>query len=110
MPAVLTTGSVIQCPHGGALQLVTSNVTFECGDGFALVESDVHPVVGCPFVLPGPKPSPCVKVTWSAGSLVLDADGVRVLTEASVGLCASAEGAPQGPAMVANTQRDVSDG
>ncbi|MFO0608227.1 MAG: hypothetical protein U0324_33990 [Polyangiales bacterium] len=106
---LLTVASVLTCPHGGALALATSNVSLECGDGFALVESDVHAVVGCPFTLPGPKASPCVKVSWSGGSASLDADGVAVLTRASVGRCESAEGAPQGSALVVSTQGDVTD-
>jgi hypothetical protein len=106
---LLTTASVIQCPHGGAAQLVTTNTTLDIDGAMALVETDVHPVVGCPFVLPGPKPSPCVTLTWTAGSKNVDADGVPVLTTASVGLCKSPEGAPQGLAVVASTQTDVSD-
>ena len=54
----------------------------------ALVETDVHPVAGLPFVLPGPKPSPCITIAWSIGSRNVDADGVcPSLTTASVGLC-----------------------
>lgn len=106
---ILTTASVIQCPHGGSARLVTSNTSLEIGGAMALVETDVPPVAGCPFVLPGPKPSPCVTISWSGGSRNVDADGVPVLTTASVGLCKSAEGAPQGPAVVASTQTDVAD-
>jgi hypothetical protein len=106
---ILTTQSVIQCPHGGMAQLVTTNTSIALASGQALVETDVHPVLGCPFVLPGPKPSPCVKITWTGGSKSIEADGVPVLTTASVGLCASPEGAPQGTALIVKTQTDVAD-
>jgi hypothetical protein len=89
--------STLTCPHGGSVSLTTSNVALECGDGFALVESDVHFVVGCTFIPPGSKPSLCVKVTWSGGSASLDADGVAVLTRASVGHCESSVGDPGPP-------------
>lgn len=110
MPPVLTTAAELRCPHGGAVALVTANETFFCDEHAALVETDVHAVIGCPFVLPGPKPSPCVRVTWGGGSADLDADGVPVLTAASVGTCHSAEGVAQGPALVVATQADVIEG
>ncbi len=109
MPEVLTVASTLTCPHGGSVTLTTSNATLECGDGFPLVESDAHFVVDCTFIPPGSKPSPCVEVTRSGGSASLDADGVPVLTRASVGLCESAEGVPQGPAVLLVTQEDVAD-
>ncbi len=89
--------------------MITSNVTFEAAGAMALVVTDVHPVLGCPFTLPGPKPSPCVKITWMQGSPNTDADGVPVLTMASVGLCASPEGVPQGAPIMVSTQFDVDD-
>ncbi len=109
MALVLTTESVVTCPHGGRAQLVTVNVTFEAAGAMALVVTDVYPVLGCPFTLPGPKPSPCVKISWVQGSPNTDADGVPVLTTESVGLCASPEGAPQGSPVVVSTQLDVDD-
>jgi hypothetical protein len=106
---ILTVDSVIQCPHGGQAQLVTSNTDFAVPDALALVETDVLPVIGCPFMLPGPTPSPCVQISWSNGSRNIDADGTPVLTTASVGLCAGPTGAPQGAAVVVSHQMDVED-
>ena len=111
MPHLLTTASTLLCPHGGRVQATTSNTIATAPDAsaFVLVESDVHAVVGCPFVLPGPKPSPCVRVEWTGGSATCDVDGVPALTAASVGQCKSPEGAPQGAAVVVATQTVVAD-
>ncbi len=107
---LLNVQSVVRCPHGGEAVLVTRNTTLRLPDALCLVEDDVFAVVGCPFVLPGPTPSPCVKVTWKGGSATVRVDGAAVLTTDSVGLCESAAGAPQGVAVVASHQRVVADG
>jgi hypothetical protein len=101
---ILNTASTIMCPHGGQAQLFTSNTrVFACGSP-ALLETDVHPVVGCPFTLPGPKPSPCVRIEWSAGASRVKVTGVPVLVRSSLGNCFSPEGALQGIAVIVNTQ------
>ena len=104
---LLTTQSQIQCPHGGMVTLVTSNVAVTAGGGQVLLESDVHPVAGCPFTI-GPKPSPCVRVEWTAGAARSTVGGVKPLVQSSIGLCYSPESAPQGVALVVNTQTKAS--
>jgi hypothetical protein len=101
--AILTIASTILCMHGGSVILTTSNTKLLIDNVPALVESDVHSVVGCPFTLPGPKYSPCVKVEWSGGAKAT-ANGAKVLVMSSIGKCTSAEGATQGVAMIVNTQ------
>jgi hypothetical protein len=59
------------------------------------------------FTLPGPKPSPCVRIEWTAGASQVTVTGTKVLNQSSVGKCYSAEGAVQGVAMIANTQIQV---
>ncbi len=98
----LTLASVIQCPHGGMAVLSTGNTRVKANRAFALVESDVSTVVACPFTI-GPKPSPCVRIQWSAGAPKIKM-GAAVLTQQSIGICYSPEGAPQGVAVIANTQ------
>ena len=105
MPApICTTASVIQCPHGGQASLLTSDTQLRIEGAFALLETDVHPVAGCPFTLPGPKPSPCLSIRWSAGATQTKVRGVPVLLQTSVGVCYSAEQAPQGVALVTQVQ------
>ena len=105
MPApILTTASTLLCPHGGSVVLRTSNVDAKIQGAPALLLTDVHSVVGCPFTLPGPKPSPCVNVRWLVGAMQTNVRGTPVLLQTSVGLCFSAEQLPQGPPIVLQVQ------
>lgn len=101
---ILTTTSTLLCPHGGSVILVTSNVDMIIQGAPALLLTDVHPVAGCPFTI-GPKYSPCLTVRWLVGATQTNVRGVPVLLQNSVGLCYSAEQAPQGPAIVAQVQQ-----
>jgi hypothetical protein len=104
---ILTVGSTIMCLHGGQAILTTANSKLLVDNLPALLESDVHAVAGCPFQIPfgtGTKPSPCVRIEWSAGSVRVAVNGAGVLVRTSVGKCFSPEGAPQGLAVIANTQ------
>jgi hypothetical protein len=105
MPFYLTTASQVMCPHGGQVTLFTSNAKTTAAGSPILLESDQHIVAGCAFTI-GPKPSPCLRVTWSAGS-VKTTSGAAPLTQSSIGICYSPEGAPQGVAIVVNTQTQV---
>ncbi len=104
---VLTTASAVMCTHGGQATLFTSNSKVLAQGAPALLETDVHPVAGCPFTV-GPKYSPCVRIEWSAGSKQVTVGGTPVLTRSSIGKCFGAEGAVQGVATVVNTQPKVS--
>lgn len=104
---ILTTASSIQCMHGGSATLFTSNTRLLVDNLPALLETDIHPVVGCPFTV-GTKYQPCVRIQWSAGSTKATVNGVAVLVRSSIGQCYSAEGAVQGMAIVGNTQTKVS--
>ena len=104
---VLTTASTVKCTHGGQVTLLTSNSKVLARGAPVLLETDVHPVVGCPFTV-GPKYSPCVRIEWSAGSQQMSVGGTPVLTRSSVGKCYGAEGAVQGVATVVNTQPKAS--
>ncbi|HEX8180458.1 MAG TPA: hypothetical protein VF525_13005 [Pyrinomonadaceae bacterium] len=101
---VLTTTSSIMCPHGGQAVLVTSNTKLMLGGAPALLETDTFPVAGCSFTLPGPKPSPCVQIRWSAGAAEMSVAGAKVLITSSIGQCSSGEGAMQGIAIVNPSQ------
>lgn len=103
--AVLTVASTIQCPHGGMAILSTGNAKVKAEGAFALLESDISTVAGCPFTI-GPKYSPCVRIEWSAGAVKVKA-GDAVLVASSIGLCYSPESAPQGVAIISNAQTKV---
>jgi hypothetical protein len=108
MPRNLTTASTIQCPHLGVGLVLPKNTKVSIDGNPLLLETDVHLVLGCTFTLPGPKPSPCIKIEWSAGASKVKINGVKVLTETSVGKCTNAEQAPQGTAIVQPNQLKVS--
>jgi hypothetical protein len=104
---VLTTASTVQCPHGGQASLSTANAKASTTAGKILLESDIHTVAGCAFMI-GTKPSPCLRIEWKAGASKVKANSTGVLVESSVGLCYSPEGAPQGPATIVMADQKVS--
>ena len=105
---ILDAGCTMQCPHGARVSVVTSNSVVKVGGNYAILVSDTMTIAGCPFTLPGPKPSPCVSIQWSAEAQHVKVSGTAVLLQTSVGLCKSPEGAPQGPVLVSGVQTKVS--
>lgn len=99
----LTTASTIICTHGGQAILSTTNSNVLADGSPVLLETDIHPVVGCPFTV-GPKYSPCVRIEWAAGTTQTDIQGTAGLIRSSIGKCINAEGAPQGIATIVITQ------
>ncbi len=101
---ILDMGCTIQCPHGAKVTVVTTNAKVKVGGNFAVLATDTMTIAGCPFTLPGLKPSPCITIQWSGPAQKVKVTGTPVLLQTSVGLCKSPEGAPQGPAIVAGVQ------
>lgn len=107
MARTLTTSATLQCPHGGSVSITSSN-TSSTADGSAVATfADTFTVSGCAFTLPGPKPSPCVRVQWIVPDVQVRTGGQPTLSAASVGLCLSADSIPQGPVSVVSTQTKV---
>lgn len=102
MIPILTTTSTVMCPHGGLAQLITSNTEALIDGAPALLQTDVHPIVGCPFTPVAY--SPCVTIRWVTGATQTQIRGVPVLLQNSVGLCLNAAQAPQGTALVVQVQ------
>lgn len=100
---ILTTSSQVKCTHGGTAILTTANTRLTVDNMPALLESDVHSVVGCPFTV-GTKYSPCIRIEWSAGAAKMSSNETKVLVRSSIGKCYNAEGAPQGVAIISSTQ------
>lgn len=103
----LNQASTLMCPHGGTLVATPSNPTIGFGRAPVVTQSDPFTIVGCPFTLPGPTPSPCVRVQWTVPDTRVRVNGSPTLSQSSVGLCLSAAGAPQGTVIVASTQANV---
>jgi hypothetical protein len=104
---IMDVGCTVQCPHGGKASIVTANSVVKVGGGYAVLKTDTMTIAGCAFTLPGPKPSPCVSIEWNGEAQKVKVNGTAVLLQTSVGLCKSAEGTPQGPAVVAGVQAKV---
>lgn len=103
---ILTTNSTLMCPHGGSVNLKTSNVDMKIQDAPALLVTDIHTVTGCPFMI-GNTSSPCVTIRWSVGATQTNVHGTAVLLKNSVGLCYSAAQAPQGKPTISQVQSDA---
>lgn len=107
MPALLTSTSVMMCPHGGTVQPITSNTRVSAGGDFVLRQSDTFVIAGCPFCI-GPSPHPCVQVQWVEAAAQSQAVSDFTLTEESIGLCVAADQAAQGMVLISFTQPQVS--
>ena len=104
--ASVTAASTLMCPHGGQVTITPSNTRAKAGGAPIATVSDTFVVAGCPFTLPGPTPSPCVRMQWIVPGLRVRA-GSQALDAGSVGLCLAATGAPQGPVSIQATQPRV---
>lgn len=104
----LTTAAVMMCPHGGAVQVISANTRAKAGGVPLALATDTYLVAGCAFTLPGPVPSPCITVRWLVPDMRCKVSSSQTLSLSSVGLCYSAQQAPQGPVVIVNTQAKVS--
>jgi ABC-type amino acid transport system permease subunit len=84
-------------------QLLTSNTEALIDGAPALLQTDVHPVVGCPFTPVAY--SPCVTIRWVTAATQTSVRNVPVLLQTSVGLCLNAAQVPQGTAIVVQVQQ-----
>lgn len=103
MIPILTTSSTVMCPHGGLAQLVTTNTEALVDGAPMLLQTDLHPIVGCPFTPVAY--SPCVSIRWLTAATQTALHNVPVLLQTSVGLCLNAAQVPQGTAVVVQVQQ-----
>ena len=103
MSPMLTTTSTVICPHFGQAILTTSNTQAIVLGAPVLLITDLHAIAGCVFA-PGGVPSPCLTIQWVTGATQSKVNNIPVLLQTSVGLCMNAFQAPQGPAIVVQTQ------
>jgi hypothetical protein len=107
MAGLLTTTSLLMCPHGGTVTAVTANTKTRAAGDYVLRSSDTFTIAGCPFFL-GLTPHPCVLVRWVQPALKSKVLGDFSLTADSVGLCIAADQATQGTVLIQMTQPQVS--
>jgi hypothetical protein len=104
MALLLNSNSVILCPHGGlVMHTPTSGTAYRIEGRPPMLLSDIYTINGCPYN-GGGFPNPCILVLWVVGSTKMLVRGVPVLTQASLGLCQSASGMPNGPAIITACQ------
>jgi hypothetical protein len=106
MPGLLNLSSMLMCPHGGTVTMITSNTQVIAGGDLVVRSSDTFLIAGCPFIL-GLVPHPCVQVQWVQPAARSQALGDFTLTEDSVGLCVGADQAVQGTVLILLTQPQV---
>ncbi len=95
------------CPHGGQGQTISSNVRVLVSGLPVATIADQTLIAGCPFTLPVPKPSPCVRVQWLVPAVRVLVMAQPALLQTSTGLCLSPEQAPQGAPLVPANQPRV---
>jgi hypothetical protein len=106
MPKTLTTASILMCPHGGTVEIISSYPTAgACQNPIATI-GDTFLIKGCTnIIMMGvPVPMPCLIVKWMAWDTVAKVNGNATLSESSSGLCLNAMQIPQGNVMVQQTQ------
>ncbi len=100
-------GMTAICPHGSAINVISSNVRVKVMGQPVACLGDTFIVAGCPFQIPvgvGTKPQPCLTVQWLMPAIRVKVMGRPAILNSSVGLCLSPEQIPQGPPAVQLTQ------
>ncbi len=102
---LLSSDSVLLCPHGGPVTHVPSTgTTYRVAGRLPMLLSDVYLIAGCPFITSN---EPCTRVQWVTASTRLIVKGIPILTNTSVGICQSPSGILNGPVVVASCQLGV---
>ncbi len=98
------------CPHGGSVQIITTNSRVKVGGAFGALANDQYLISGCPFQIPAGVttiPSPCLTVRWILTDMRAKVNSTPTLSMSSIGLCQNAQQLPQGLVMKVNTQPKV---
>ncbi len=104
---IIHVGAVAMCPHGGQVNIISTNTRVTVNGMPAATFGDNFLVSGCPFTVPPGKPQPCVKVQWLVPATRVFILGQPVILQTSTGLCQSPEQIPQGPPVISSVQPRV---
>lgn len=108
---LLTTASVLNCPHGGMVSIISANTLVLAGGAPIALATDTFPIAGCPFQIPvgaGMVPSPCIRVQWIVTDMRNGITGSPTLSTSSIGICLSPAQVPQGLVVISATQPTIS--
>lgn len=103
----LNINSTLMCPHGGSVQIISTNTKLQADGAFAALATDQFLISGCAFTIPPGVPSPCLTVQWLVTDTRNTVNGTPTLSQSSVGLCLSPAQVPQGPVTIVNAQTKV---
>jgi len=107
MPGALATvAATIMCPHGIPVQTMPASPRVLAGGAPVITFADTNLVSGCPFMA-GPVAMPCVRVQWLMGTTRVLVNGQPAVILGGTGLAIAAQGSPNGPAQVVQTQPRV---
>ena len=96
----LTIASTLQCPHGGTVIIISTNMRVRAGAPIATA-ADVFTIAGCLAS------NPCLTVQWLVPDMRVRVNGIPTLSRSSLGLCLNGVQIPQGPVVILNTQLRV---
>jgi hypothetical protein len=102
--STLTTASILMCPHGGMVKIISSSPTVGASQNPIATTADTFLIAGCPYQSPPGIPMPCLMVEWISSDTVLKVKGNPTLSQTSSGLCLNAMQVPQGSVMIQQTQ------
>lgn len=98
---ILTSKSVILCPHGGYVTNLSNSSTIHSIDGgLPLLLNDYFAIGGC---------HQCNTVLWSNPSSTYFVNGAPALTSKSIGICCNHRGTPTGAALIRSFQTEVAE-
>lgn len=99
--------AVMTCPHGGQVNIISSNVRVLVNGMPVSTMADQYLIVGCAFTVPPGKPQPCIRVQWTTPAVRVMVNGPPAMLATSVGICMSADGIPAGPPIPGTVQPRV---
>ena len=104
---IVTTATVIQCPHMMAGTLATGTAKVLVDNMPPLVMGDKGTIAGCPFTVPSGKPQPCATALLTKAATKVLAENKPVLLMNPADICQSADQIPNGPVVWATIQSKV---
>ena len=84
---LLHVGATVTCVHAGQAQPTVPIPRVRVGGQPVVTQTNFHTVAGCPFVMPGGTPQPCLTAQWVSAATRVRAGGQPVLLQDSQAVC-----------------------